>query len=71
MEKNDNKNHFLKTDQNVVINEASIKWVVKMNECLHVCVKANGCNSIANFDTHTICKKTSENSYNKLSRHFD
>jgi hypothetical protein len=34
---------FIKTDDNKVINKACIKWVKKMNECLEVCTKSNGC----------------------------
>ena len=68
MEKN---NTYIKTDNNFTINEQSIIWIKKMNECLYVCTKKGGCNIIDNIDTHKICKMYSLNSYNKLNKHFE
>ena len=42
----------------------------KINECLEVCVKSNGC-SLLNNNTHKICKLNNIDSYNKLNRHFE
>ena len=53
-------------DNNKIMNEQAIKWVKKMDECLHICTKSTGC-SIDNGDTHKICKPAS---YNKLNKHF-
>ena len=53
---------FLKTDK--FINEKYIRWVKKIDECLLVCTKLNGC---ADNDTHKICKLTSPDSYYKLN----
>jgi hypothetical protein len=39
----DNTVLFLKTDDNKIINQADIKWVKKMDECLEVCTKYDGC----------------------------
>jgi hypothetical protein len=60
---------YLKTDNNKVINEKCIRWVKKMDECLEVCLKANGC--FGSGDIHRICKSTNLNSYKKLNRHFE
>jgi hypothetical protein len=59
---------FLKTDNNKVINEKCIRWVKKMDECLEVCTKTDGCREGA--DTHRICKINNFHSYEKLNRLF-
>ena len=64
---NTNRNVYLKTDNNKIINEKHIKWVKKMNDCLEVCTKSIGC-SIG--DTHRICKLNTPDSYDKLNAHF-
>lgn len=67
-----NNNSFIKTDDNIVINEKCIRWVTKMNECLYVCIKQSGCIRDCNdlCDKHKICKENSPNSYNKLNKYF-
>ena len=64
-----NNTTFIKTDNNVIINEKAIIWVKKMNECLHVCVKSDGCTHGVN--THRICKLNSFESYSKLNNRFE
>jgi hypothetical protein len=64
-----NETSYIKTDDNKIINEKCIRWVKKMNDCLEVCVKSNGCDLING--THRICKVNSPESYNKLNRHFE
>ena len=59
---------YLKTDDNTIINEKCITWVKKMNECLEVCTKSDGCRIYKN--THKICKLNSLYSYEKLNRFF-
>jgi len=59
---------YLKTDDNKIINEKCIRWVKKMNECLEVCIKSDGC--ILGSNTHKICKSNSNDSYEKLDRFF-
>ena len=61
---------YIKTDDNKIINEKSIRWVQKMSNCLEVCTKLTGC-SVANKDTHKICKFNNLDSYNKLNKHFE
>jgi hypothetical protein len=61
------RNQFIKTDGNAVLNENCIKWVKKMNECLEVCTKGNGCYI---GDTHKICKINNPKSYEKLNKYF-
>ena len=63
-------NNYIKTDNNVAINEKKIRWVKKMSDCLEICVKTNGCN-VKNGDTHKICKLNNPDSYNKLNKVFE
>jgi hypothetical protein len=60
---------FIKTDDNKLINTTYIKWVKKMDDCMSVCMKANGCTGI--LDTHTICKSKNFWSYTKLNEYFE
>lgn len=62
------KSSYIKTDDNKVINEKYIRWVKKMNDCLEVCVKSDGCYSNS---THRICKLYNIDSYNKLNTLFE
>jgi len=61
---------YVKTDDNRIINENSIRWIKKMNDCLEVCIKSTGCNTILN-DTHKICKINNASSYDKLNKFFE
>lgn len=59
---------YIKLSDDVIINENCIRWVKKMNECLKICTKSNGCTM--DYHTNIICKKDNLNSYNKLNKHF-
>lgn len=61
---NYNKNSYVKTDNNKIINEKYIRWIKKIDDCLEVCTKSNGC--IEKIDTHKICKLNNPDSYKKL-----
>jgi hypothetical protein len=63
-----NKVSYLKTDDNKIINEKCIVWVKKMNDCLEVCTKSDGCSLV---NTHKICKLNTLTSYNKLNKLFE
>jgi hypothetical protein len=63
----DDKSLYLKTDDNRVINEKYIRWVKKMDECLNVCTRSDGCSE---KDTHKICKLNNPDSYDKLNDLF-
>lgn len=66
----ENKQTYIKTDDNIIINEKCIRWVQKMDECLEVCTKSTGCN-VKYGHTHKICKSNNLDSYNKLNKHFE
>jgi hypothetical protein len=59
---------YIKTDGNKIVNELSIKWVKKIDECLEVCTKSIGCG--IGEDTHKICKLNNPESYNRLNKFF-
>lgn len=65
----ENRTTYMKTDENIVINEKCIKWVKKIGDCMEVCTKSNGC--VFKKDTHTICKMYNLDSYNKLNKLFE
>ena len=58
---------YLKTDNDKVINAKHIRWIEKMNECLSVCVKSDGCHPNS---THKICKMNNSSSYAFLNKYF-
>jgi hypothetical protein len=65
-------NTYIRADDNRIINEKAIIWVKKINECLEVCVKKNGCNTAIPYrNTHSICKLNSPDSYAKLNQYFE
>ena len=66
----ENQNSYLKADGNVIINEKMIRWVQKMDECLEVCTKFNGC-SIKDRTTQKICRLNNYESYSKLNKYFE
>ena len=68
MENNNNK-PFIKVDDDKIININCIRWVKKMDECLQICSKANGCTG--GLDTHKICKINNEYSYKRMNRFFE
>jgi len=67
-----NANEYIKTDDNKVINEKHIRWVKKMNDCLEVCTKSDGCvtGTGTGKTTHRICKLYTPDSYKKLNSLF-
>lgn len=62
------KIEFIKTDNNKIINLSCIKWVKKLDECMEICTKGDGCYV---GDTHKLCKINNPESYDKLNKHFD
>lgn len=67
----ENTQTYIKTDNNKIINEKTIKWVEKIGECLEVCTKSTGCRGKSSGDTHKICKLNNLYNYNKLNKHFE
>jgi hypothetical protein len=62
-----NQISYIKADDYKIINEKYIRWIKKVDECLYVCNKLDGC-SISN--THKICKLYNPDSYDKLNKYF-
>ena len=63
------KENYIKTDDNKVVNENCIRWVKKMNECMQICTKPDGC--ILQISTQRVCKSKSPEGYNKLNELFE
>ena len=63
----ENKNFYIKTDENRIINEKAIIWIKKIEECLYICTKNDGCK---NSNTHKICKINNYDEYTKLIKNF-
>ena len=61
--------HFIKADDNKIINKKCIIWVKKIDECLKICTKVTGC-SLENGDTHKLCKVNNNDSYMALNKWF-
>ena len=64
-----NTNSYIKTDNKMIINEKCIRWVKKMDDCLELCSKLEGCQ--IGRDTHKICKINTPDSYYKLNVLFE
>lgn len=64
----DSKISYLKADDDKIINEHSILWVKKMNNCLEICNRSSGC--YVKGDIHQICKDKSPLSFKYLDKHF-
>lgn len=69
MENNNNDKPFIKVDNNIILNINCIRWVKKMDECLQICSKSNGC--YGEKDTHQICKINNLVSYNRINKFFE
>ena len=63
----DNKN-FIKADGNTMINIKYIRWVKKIDECLQICTKSNGCDK---YSIHDLCKYSNYDNYIKLNKLFE
>ena len=69
MENTNNISHFIKADNNTLISAKAIVWIKKIDDCLEVCSKINGCQLEQN--THKICKFNTPDSYNRLNVLFE
>jgi hypothetical protein len=65
------KTIFIRTDENKIVNEKYIRWIKKMDECLEICSKSNGCiGGKRGRDTHNVCKDITPSSFVKLMKYF-
>jgi len=65
---NNTKISYIKTDDNKIINERCIRWVKKIEECLQICTKSDGCTG--GVDTHNVCKINNINDFLRLNKYF-
>jgi len=59
---------FLKIDDNKILNLNCIKWAKRIDECLEICTKGDGCYV---GDTHKLCKVNNPKSYEMLIKYFE
>lgn len=64
-----NTNSYIKTDNNILVNKKTIRWIKKIGDCLELCSKQSGCEM--GKDTQKICKFHTPDSYNKLNVLFE
>lgn len=63
------KDTYLKTDDNKILNVKHIRWVKKIDDCLEICTKSDGC--AVRKNTNRICKLNNVDSYNILNKYFE
>jgi hypothetical protein len=57
---------FIKIGE-TVINESKIRWLRKIDECIEICTKSNGCGGTPiKYDTHVVCRINKPTNYDKL-----
>lgn len=59
---------YIKADENKIINLSCIKWVKKLDECMDICTKGDGCYV---GDTHKLCRINNPASFDKLNKYFE
>ena len=62
------KEDFIKTDGNKVLNVKFIRWMKKMDQCIHICSITTGCNE---YNLQQVCKVNNNDSYDKLNKYFE
>lgn len=62
------ENSYIKCDDRI-INEKYIRWAKKINECIEICCKMDGCRT--EIDTVIVSKQYSPTSYAKLNKQFE
>lgn len=65
---NTTKEDYIKIDENKILNVKFIRWMKKMDECIHICSITTGCNQ---FNLQPVCKLNNNDSYNKLNKYFE
>lgn len=65
---NENLPLFISVEEKHVINTKCIKWMKKMNDCIHICTHSNGCE--LKSDVHMVCNFNMPESYNTLNKYF-
>lgn len=65
-----NQNSYIRADDNRIINEACIRWAKKIDECIEICTKSDGCNSLRG-NLHRVCKSNNSESYERMIKFFE
>lgn len=65
-----NKDTYIKTDENVVVNEKYIRWIKKVDECMEICSRFNGCSLETSKHNLRVCKLNNPDSYKRMEQLF-
>ena len=65
-----NTNNFIKADNNIIIHKNAIRWIKKLDECLAICTRSDGC-SYKDTSSHKVCKINNQQSYFELLQYFE
>jgi hypothetical protein len=60
------ENNFIQAD-NTMINTKNIHWIRRINDCLEICTRTDGC--ILGRQTHRLCKNNKDE-FDKLNKLF-
>ena len=63
------ENTYILADGDRLINEKAIRWVKRMDQCLKVCTRTDGCSAL-DETSHTICKINNPDSFERLNNEF-
>lgn len=70
--KMDLSNLYVKTDNNLLLSSAHIKWVKQMDECMEICADMHYCTAKGPFkNTYSVCKVLNPKSYKNLKDLYD
>ena len=60
---------FIKFNDGLVLNKKYIRWIKKIHDCMYICTKSDGCNTLT---SHVICSSNEEDkkSFDKLNTMF-
>lgn len=55
---------YIHIEDNVVLNTKYIRWLKKIDECIHICSRSSGC--YLSVQTHKVCKYSNPEMYKQL-----
>jgi hypothetical protein len=58
---------FIQVKPDLLINQNHITWIKRIDECMHICIKVDGCTLDT---THKVCKSANPTGYDKIQTLF-
>lgn len=59
---------YIKVTNDKLINQQSITWIRRIEECMYICTRTDGCD--LEKTSHKICKFDNPSGYNRVNRLF-